>query len=207
MLTLYYAPGACSRASHIALHEAGAVFEARSVDFAAAEQRGEAYRQINPKGRVPALVTEQGTLTETPAILAYVAQQYPEAGLAPFDDPFEFARLQSFNSYLCSTVHVAHAHSRRGARWADDEAAIAEMKRKAPEVVADCFELIENRMFAGPWVMGGTYTIADPYLFTIAQWLPGHRINIARYPKIRDHLNRMLQRPAVKETIIAEGGR
>lgn len=207
MLTLYYAPGACSRASHIALHEAGAEFEGRSVDFAAAEQRGEAYRQINPKGRVPALVTDQGTLTETPAILAYVAQRYPEAGLAPFDDPFELARLQSFNSYLCSTVHVAHAHSRRGARWADDEAAIADMKRKAPEVVADCFELIENRMFAGPWVMGEAYTIADPYLFTIAQWLPGHRINIARYPKIRDHLNRMLQRPAVKETIIAEGGR
>lgn len=207
MLTLYYAPGACSRASHIALHEAGAEFEPRPVDFASAEQRGEDYRRVNPKGRVPALVTDRGTLTETPAILAYIAQQYPGARLAPLEDPFEFAQLQAFNSYLCATVHVAHAHSRRGERWADDEAAIAEMKRKAPQVVADCFELIENELFAGPWVMGETFSIADPYLFTIAQWLPGHRINIARYPKIRAHLNAMQTRPAVKAALLAEGGR
>ncbi len=205
MLTLFYAPGACSRASHIALREAGAEFELRPVDFANAEQRGDAYRRVNPKGRVPALATDRGVLTETPAILAYVAQTFPEANLAPLDDPFEFARLQAFTSYLCATVHVAHAHSRRGERWADDEAAIAEMKRKAPEVMAACFELIENQMFAGPWVMGKAYSIADPYLFTITQWLPGHRVNVARYPKIRDHLQRMSARPAVAEALLAEG--
>ncbi len=205
MLTLFYAPGACSRASHIALREAGADFELRPVDFANAEQRGDAYRRVNPKGRVPALATDRGVLTETPAILAYVAQTFPEANLAPLDDPFEFARLQAFTSYLCATVHVAHAHSRRGERWADDEAAIAEMKRKAPEVMAECFELIENQMFAGPWVMGKAYSIADPYLFTITQWLPGHRVNVARYPKIRDHLQRMSARPAVAEALLAEG--
>ncbi len=205
MLTLFYAPGACSRASHIALREAGAEFELRPVDFANAEQRGDAYRRVNPKGRVPALATDRGVLTETPAILAYVAQTFPEANLAPLDDPFEFARLQAFTSYLCATVHVAHAHSRRGERWADDEAAIAEMKRKAPEVMAECFELIENQMFAGPWVMGKAYSIADPYLFTITQWLPGHRVNVARYPKIRDHLQRMSARPAVAEALLAEG--
>ncbi len=205
MLTLFYAPGACSRASHIALREAGADFELRPVDFANAEQRGDAYRRVNPKGRVPALATDRGVLTETPAILAYVAQTFPEANLAPLDDPFEFARLQAFTSYLCATVHVAHAHSRRGERWADDEAAIAEMKRKAPEVMAACFELIENQMFAGPWVMGKAYSIADPYLFTITQWLPGHRVNVARYPKIRDHLQRMSARPAVAEALLAEG--
>ncbi len=205
MLTLFYAPGACSRASHIALREAGADFELRPVDFANAEQRGDAYRRVNPKGRVPALATYRGVLTETPAILAYVAQTFPEANLAPLDDPFEFARLQAFTSYLCATVHVAHAHSRRGERWADDQAAIAEMKRKAPEVMAACFELIENQMFAGPWVMGKAYSIADPYLFTITQWLPGHRVNVARYPKIRDHLQRMSARPAVAEALLAEG--
>lgn len=205
MPTLYYAPGACSRASHVALREAQAEFELRRVDFAAAEQRGEAYRRVNPKGRVPALATDRGVLTETPAILAYVAQQYPQARLAPLDDPFEFARLQAFNSYLCATVHVAHAHSRRGERWADDPAAIAEMKRKAPEVVAECFRLIEDEMFTGPWVMGPAYSVADPYLFTLTQWLPAHRINVARYPKIRDHLNRMLERPAVRAALEAEG--
>ncbi|HEX7036699.1 MAG TPA: glutathione S-transferase N-terminal domain-containing protein [Pseudomonadales bacterium] len=204
MLTLYYAPGACSRASHIALREAGADFELRRVDFGRAEQRSESYRRVNPKGRVPALATERGVLTETPAILAWVAQAYPAAALAPLDDPFEFARLQAFTSYLCSTVHVAHAHSRRGERWANDPAAIAEMKRKAPEVMAACFELIENELFAGPWVMGSQYTVADPYLFTITQWLPAHRVNVARYPRIREHLNRMLKRPAVVAALEAE---
>jgi len=204
MLTLFHAPGSCSRASHIALREAGAAFELRPVDFAAGEQHTPTYQRINPKGRVPALMTDGGIVTETPAILAYVAQTHPDANLAPLDDPFEFACLQAFNSYLCSTVHVAHAHSRRGERWADDPAAIAEMKRKAPEVLAACFQLIEDRMFAGPWVMGGHYTVADPYLFTITQWLPAHRVNIARFPKIREHHNRMQHRPAVQAALAAE---
>ena len=204
MLTLFYAPGACSRASHIALREAQVSFKLRPVDFASSEQRGEAYRQVNPKGRVPALATERGILTETPAILAYVAHRYPESRLAPLDDPFQFARLQAFNCYLCATVHVAHAHSRRGERWADDPAAIAEMKRKAPEVMADCFRLIEDGLFAGPWVLGEAYSVADPYLFTMTQWLPAHRIDVARYPKIHQHLNRMLERPAVQAALEAE---
>jgi glutathione S-transferase len=204
MLTLFHAPGSCSRASHIALREAGADFQMRLVDFAAAEQHTPAYRKINPKGRVPALLSDRGILTETPAILAYIAQTHPQANLAPLDDPFEFARLQAFNSYLCSTVHVAHAHSRRAERWADDPAAIAEMQRKAPDVMAACFQLIEHDMFAGPWVMGGQFTVADPYLFTITQWLPAHRVNIARFPKIREHHNRMQQRQAVQAALAAE---
>ncbi len=204
MLTLFYAPGSCARASHIALREAGVEFELRLVDFATAEQRSETYRQVNPKQRVPALQTDRGLLTETPAILAFIAQSCPEARLAPLDDPFEFARMQAFTAYLCSTVHVAHAHIRRGERWADDPAAIAEMKRKAPEVVADCFQLIEETLFAGPWAAGSEYSIADPYLFTITQWLPIHRLDSASYPKIHDHERRMLQRPAVQAAIAAE---
>ena len=94
------------------------------------------------KGRVPSLVTDKGVLTETPAILAFIAQSFPRAGLAPLGDPFAFAQVQAFNSYLCSTVHVAHAHRMRGHRWADDPAAIAEMRRKAPQAVGECFELI-----------------------------------------------------------------
>jgi len=204
MLRLFYAPGSCARASHIALREAGAEFSLRLVDFGAAEQRSEAFRKVNPKGRVPALETDRGILTETPAILAYVAQCYPAAQLAPLDDAFEFARMQAFNSYLCSTVHVAHAHSRRGERWADDPAAIAEMKRKAPEVMAACFQLIEDEFLVGPWVMGDDYTVADPYLFTLTQWLPFHRIDLSTYPKLLAHSNRMLQRPAVLAALNAE---
>lgn len=204
MLKLFFAPGSCARASHITLREAGADFELQLVDFASAEQRTDAYHQINPKGRVPALQTDQGMLTETPAILAYIAQSYPQAHLAPLNDPFEFARLQAFNAYLCATVHVGHAHIRRGERWADDPAAIAELTRKAPDVVADCFALMEAEMFSGPWVMGEDYSIADPYLFTIGQWLPMHRLNIADYPKIAEHQKRMLDRPTVANAIAVE---
>jgi len=204
MLTLYYYPGSCARASHIALREAGADFDLQLVDFASAEQHAHAYRQINPKGRVPALATPRGIITESPAILAFIAQSYPAAGLAPLDDAFEFARLQAFNNYLCSTVHVAHAHIRRGERWADDEAAIAEMKRKAPQVMHECFSFLEETFSDGPWVMGDSYSIADPYLFTITTWLPLHRIESTDFPKIHDHLQRMLQRPAVQTAIAME---
>ncbi len=104
MLTLYYTPGACSRASHLALREAGAEFTLYNVDFVAAEQRSPDYLRINPKGRVPALATPRGVITENPAILAYVAQTHPRAGLAPLDDPFEFARrhLTAISVPLCT---------------------------------------------------------------------------------------------------------
>ncbi len=123
MMKFFYAPNTCSLASHIALEEAGAEYEAIRIDFTKADQKKPDYLAINPKARVPALVTEQGVLTETPALLVYVAQRYPASKLAPIEDPFALAEVQAFNSYLCSTVHVAHAHRMRGYRWADDEAA------------------------------------------------------------------------------------
>ena len=115
MLKLYYAPNSCALASHIALEEAGANYEAVAVDFAAEAQKSADYLAINPKGRVPALVTGQGVLTETPALLLYIAQSHPAANLAPLDNPFALAKAQAFNNYLCATVHVAHAHRRRRA--------------------------------------------------------------------------------------------
>ncbi len=204
MLKLYYFPGTCARASHIALREANAEFTLERVDFMKAAQRGDDYRRVNPKARVPALATERGILTETPAILAYVAQRYPGAELAPLDDPYEFARVQAFNNYLCATVHVAHAHGPRGTRWADDPAALAELKRKVPETMAECFALIESEFLVGPWVMGDAYTIADPYLFTIGQWLPADGVDPARFPKVQAHQGRMLERAAVQAALAAE---
>ena len=164
MLKFYYAPHTCALASHIALEQAGADYETVRVDFATNAQRTPEYLAINPKGRVPALVTDRGVLTETPAILQFICQSYPHAGLAPLDDVFALAQVQSFNSYLCSTLHVAHAHRMRGYRWADDPSAIAEMQRKAPQAVGECFALVEREMFKGPWVMGDTYGICDMYL-------------------------------------------
>src|SRR5277367_4796295 len=142
MLELYYAANTCALATHIALEEAGADYSTVRVDFRSNEQRGPEYLKINPKGRVPSLVTERGVLTETPAILAYVAQSHPQAKLAPLDDPFAFAELQAFVNYLCSTLHVAHAHRMRGYRWADDPAAHEAMKKKVPQSVGACWDLI-----------------------------------------------------------------
>ncbi len=201
MLTLYYAPGTIALASHIALEEAGAEYTARRLNFAEQDQKKPDYLAINPKARVPSLITERGILTETPAILIYICQTYPAAALAPLDDPFELARLQSFNSYLCSTVHVAHAHLRRGTRWADDPAAIENMKSMVPKTVAECFHLIENEMFAGPFVMGEHCTVADFYLFTISRWLEGDNVDIATLPKIQAHRERMSKRPSVVKVL------
>jgi glutathione S-transferase len=206
MMKLYFAANTCALASHIALEEAGADYATVRVNFAVNEQRSPEYLAINPKGRVPALITEKGILTETPAMLAFIAQSFPGANLAPLDDPFRFAEVQAFNSYLCSTVHVAHAHRTRGARWADDQAAIDAMKRKVPDSVGACFDLIETKMLRGPWVMGESYTICDPYLFTIARWLEGDGIDPARFPKVKAHRDRVSERSAVRKVLAAEQG-
>jgi len=201
MLKLFYAVGTCALASHIALEEAGAEYEAVRLDFGANDQRKPEYLKINPKGRVPALTTDAGILTETPAILAYIAQVFPKANLAPLTDPFTFARVQAFNSYLCSTAHVNHAHLGRGSRWADDAVSIEDMKRKVPKNVGESFALMESEMVVGPWVMGKAYTICDPYLFTVARWLERDSVDIARFPKIHQHHKRMAERPAVKKVL------
>jgi glutathione S-transferase len=204
MFTLYYAAHTCALAPHIALQDAGAKYELKRVDFSKAEQQTRQFLEVNPKARVPALVTPRGTLTETPAILAYIAQNFPEAGLAPLNDPFAFAEVQSFNSYLCATLHVAHAHRTRGHRWADDPASYADMKRKVPKSVGACFEIVETHMLRGPWVMGNSYTIADAYLFTVAQWLEDDGVDPARIPRVMDHRSRMAERPSVKKAIARE---
>ncbi|MGL5814630.1 MAG: glutathione S-transferase family protein [Aeromonas sp.] len=201
-LTLYLAPGTCAMAVRIALVEANAPHQVRLVDFAAGEQRSPEYLAINPKGRVPALVTERGVLTETPALLLYVAQRFPAAGLAPLDDPFLLARMQEVNSFLVSTVHVAHAHGRRGSRWADDDQAIAAMKAKMPQNMRDGFAEIENHYLAGPWVLGDNFSLADIYLFVVASWLESDGVDIEAFPRVAAHTRRMLTRPAVQQGLI-----
>jgi glutathione S-transferase len=204
MLKLYTAPGTCALASHIALEEAGADYQVARLDFGRAEQRAPEYLSVNPKGRVPALVTDRGTLTETPAILAYVAQTWPAARLAPAD-AFEFARAQSFNSYLCSTVHVSHAHKGRGARWSDDAAVIDAMKLKVTQNMGEHFALIEREMLAGPWVLGADYSVCDAYLYTIARWLEGDGVDVRRFAKVAEHVRRMEARPAVGRVLASLG--
>jgi len=204
MFKLYYAPGTCALASHITLEEAGASYTTERLDFKSNQQSSPDYLKLNPKGRVPTLVTDHGILTETPAVLAFIAQSFPKAKLAPLEDTFAFARVQAFNSYLCSTVHVAHAHKGRGYRWATEESSFSDMKRKVPESVGACFVLIERDMLKGPWVMGEQYTICDPYLFALALWLEGDSVDLAGLPKVADHRKRMSERPAVKKVLAEE---
>ena len=204
MNTFYFSPGSCALASHIALAESGMPYQVKKLNFAEGEQRSEAYLAINPKGRVPALVTDKGVVTETVAILGYIAQAAPEARLAPLADPFLFARMQAFNAYMASTVHVAHAHGRRGYRWADQETSFEDMKNKLPQVMSECFRLIEDSMLEGPYVLGEHYSTADPYLFLMSGWLKSDRVEIADFPRVHAHYRMMLERPAVQKALAEE---
>ena len=200
MLTLYYAKGTAALPVHIALEEAGAEYDVRLLDFSKREHLEPEYLAINPKGRVPALVTEEGVLTEAAALLAYIGQRYTAAHLIP-STPFAFAQAQEFNLYLASTVHVAHAHRQRGARWSDDAASHIAMQAKVAENMTECARLIEGKYLRGPWLMGDQYTICDPYLFTVARWLKADGVDESAFPKIMAHRARMEARPAVRSVL------
>ncbi len=197
-MRFYYAPLSCALATHIVLEHIGADYEAEKLNLRENDQNAPGYLAINPKGRVPALVTDQGILTETPALLLYLAQTFPAARLAPLDDPFALAQMQSINSWFCSTVHVHHAHGARGRRWSDDLDAQKSMKTKVAENMTGAAELIEKEILRGPWVMGEQFTVADAYLFTMTSWMAGDGVDLTKFPKLADHFARMLEIPAVK---------
>jgi glutathione S-transferase len=203
-LTLFATKGSCSLATHIALEEAGAEYTLRKIDTAAGEQRKPEYLKINPKARVPALATDRGVLTENVALLLFVAQSYPAANLAP-KDSIDLAKMNAFNAYLSSTVHVHHAHKMRGGRWSDDPAVIENLKLKVQPNMTDCAALIEAEYLTGPWVMGQQYTVADPYLYTITQWFDGDGVELSKFPKIVAHRKAMDGRPAVQRVLAALG--
>jgi glutathione S-transferase len=203
MLTLYYTPRTCALASHIALIDAGANYTLKRVDFAKGEQRAPDFLALNPKGRVPALVTPQGILTETTALLTYIAQTHPKANLAP-TEPFALARLQAFTAFLSSTLHVAHAHGPRGSRWTDDPAAQAALKAYVPTSVTAAFKLVEDTMLQGPFVMGDSYTIADPYLFTMSTWIEGDQVDTTQIPRVMAHRQMMSERASVIRALAEE---
>jgi glutathione S-transferase len=171
------------------------------IDLSRDEQRQDAYLEINPKGRVPSLVTEDGILTETCAILVYIAHRFGSEDLASMGDPFLFGRIQEFNSYLASTVHVAHAHRLRGTRWVSDQAALEAMQKKVPEVMTQAVTLVEDALLQGPWVMGDTYTICDPYLFTISRWLEDDGVDTGKLPRILEHRRSMMARAATQRAL------
>ncbi|AZV79787.1 glutathione S-transferase family protein [Parasedimentitalea marina] len=202
-MQLYCAPGTISIAVAIALQEAGLEYETIKIDFAAKEQAGAGYGQINPKGRVPALVVDGGILTETGALLEYIADIAPDANLRP-SDPLMLARMREVMFYLASTMHVAHAHKMRGSRWASSPSSYKDMKAKVPQTMSDCCHYISSNGLRGPFILGEQISIADCYLYTICTWLTGDGVTLDDFPKIKTFMTTMEQRDSVR-TLYADG--
>jgi glutathione S-transferase len=199
-MKLYFAPGACSLAAHITLREIGANFDLEKVDLAKKEtERGDDYNRINPKGYVPALRLEDGgVLTEVSVILQYLADKKPEFGLAPRMGTMERYRLMEWLNFISSEIHKAFSPF-----WKPDtppatkEAAKAQLARR--------FDYIDKRLGERPWLMGDAFTVADIYLFVVTNWINLHKIDISKWPKLGDFMNRVRARSKVQDAMRAEG--
>ena len=175
MFKLYYAPGTCALASHIALEEAGAAYTTERLDFKSNQQNSPEYLKVNPKGRVPAMVTDRGVLTETPAMLAY-----HRAELSASEARAARRRLcvrAGAGLQQLSLFHRACRACPQGARLSlgDRGSLLRRHEAHDPEDHGACFALIERDMLKGPWVMGEQYTICDPYLYTLGLLARGRR--------------------------------
>lgn len=196
-MQLYYAPGTISVAVAIALEEAGLDYEAIKIDFANKEQTSPAYAQINPKSRVPALAVDGGILTETGALLDYIADIAPDADLRPTDSIL-LARMREVMYYLASTMHVNHAHKMRGSRWASKTSSYKDMQAKVPQTMADSCAHLSQYGLRGPFVLGDRLSLADCYLYVVCTWLQGDGVTLADFPKIQSFMAAMEQRDSVR---------
>jgi glutathione S-transferase len=170
-LVLYYSPGAGSMSAHIALEEVGAEYEPRMVKLAQNEQRRPGYLAINPRGRVPALVLDDGAvLTESAAILLYLARAFPDAKLWP-EDPAAQARCIEWLSWLASGVHVAFAQTRRPMRFVGQNPEYFEaVKMAGMNFLRSAFIDIERRLANSQYAAGDSLSIADLHLFVFFLW-------------------------------------
>ena len=195
---LHLAKGTIGLAVHIALNEVGADYELAWVDFASGAQSKPDYLALNPKGRVPTLETPDGLLTETSAILGYLAETH--AHLMP-DTIWERARVAELHLFLAATAHINHAHKMRGHRWSDDPSTYEAMQAKVPTNMTENAALIERDYLKGPYVLGTQYSTADIYLFTVSRWLEGDGVDMTQFPKLTAFREMMAQRPAVASAL------
>lgn len=200
MLTLYYGRGACSMASHIVLEESGEPYTARPVDLANGEQRTEAYRKINPHGRVPALGLDNGeVLTENTAILPFLGKRFK---LWPTDALAE-AKALSLIGFFASSVHPAHAHVGRPERYAVDAAAYPTIKEAGLKAFHGYLKEIDG-MLAGRHWFGDQYSVLDPYGFVFYTWGLRRELPMAELKHYTAFKDRMLQRAAVQRVVADE---
>lgn len=197
MLTLYYAPGACSLAAHIVLEESGEKYEARRVDLAKGEQRTDAYLKIHPLGRVPALILDNGEpLTENTAILPYLGKRY---GLWPKDAIAE-AKALSLVGFFASSVHPAHAHISRPERYASDKAMFPNIQEQGKKTFLALLQQTDG-MLAGRQWFSDQYSALDAYGFTFYTWGVRRELPMAEMKHFTAFKDRMLQRPAVRRVV------
>lgn len=202
-MKLYYTPGTISVAVAIILHEADVAFEPVLVDFAISEQRSTAYQQINPKGRVPVLATPAGLLSETGAILDYIAAIKPQANLIP-PDPYSAGKMREMMYYLAATAHINHAHKIRGHRWANTQSSWDDMALKMTENMIENTSHIETHCLTGRFVLGDKFSLADPYLYVLSTWLKGDGVDTTQFPKLTAFIKMMAARPSV-QAVVAQG--
>ena len=176
MLTFYYSPGACSLATHVTLEVAGADFTPQQVKLADGEQRTAAYLAINPRGRVPSLVLEDGTvLTENTAILTYLAHRFPGACLMPSDELLQIRSI-SLMAWFASGVHPIFTHVRRPERFATDPSAHADIVETAKRNFWACCQEIERTLGGREWFIGDRMSVCDLYSLVFYNW--GYRIDL-----------------------------
>jgi glutathione S-transferase len=206
MLKLYYAPGACSLAPHIALEETGDRYELSRVDLAAGQQNSAEFLRVNPKARVPVLTDGDWVLTEAPAILRYIAARYPAAGLWPWESREE-ARCAEWLNWLASTIHVAFGHVRRAARYASDPRAVEDVAATGKNTCRELWRAVEQKIGQGPWAIGERYSVADPLLIVYWTWGRGPVLGFDMandFPQWTAHARRLARRPAVQRAFARE---
>ena len=199
-MKLYYSPGACSLATHIVLRELDLTFELVRVDTSTGRtETGTDFRSINPKGYVAALELDDGQiLTESAALLQYLAELRPEAGLAPTGG-LARARLQEQLNFISSELHKAFAPL-------FNPATSPEAQQAAAARVSDRLEHYEALFSDGrPYLLGQTYSVADAHLFVVAGWAVPCGFGLDRWPHLKAHGQRIADRPAVHAAMTAEG--
>lgn len=203
-MKLFYAPGACSIGIHVVLEEIGAPYEAQKIDLRSGEQMKEPYASLNPKGKVPALLRDDGRLiTEYPVISTWLAETFPEAGLMPAQ-PDERLQAAMTTDFVVATLHM-QGFSRlfRPSAFAPSEADADKVKERGKQIAAKGFEVIAKEMDGQDWV-AGTYSYADAALFYVEWWAKA-RLNLPVPAALAAHLGRMMARPAVQRVLQAEG--
>jgi glutathione S-transferase len=200
MLTLFYAPGACSMAAHIVLEESGEKYEPKRMDLAKGEQKTAEYMKIHPLGRVPALKLDDGSpLSENTAILPYLGKRF---GLWP-TDPVKEAKALSVIGFFASSVHPANAHVSRPERYTDDKAAFPGLQAKGKQAFQDYLKQIDG-MYAGREWLSDKYSVLDPYAFVFYTWGARRELPMAELKNYTALKDRMLKRQAVERVLADE---